>query len=65
MTPLWAKSGDTNDTPAFNIDAGKLAEEAHFVFVLDANAKMTLLQPHDMATWCRSRTTQGRQKPAG
>jgi len=40
------KSGDTDDTPAFNVDAGKLAEETRFdgTFILRANAKVTLLQ---------------------
>jgi hypothetical protein len=30
LPPLWPKSGDTIETPAFNIDAGKLAEKARF-----------------------------------
>jgi transposase len=40
------KTRGTKDTPAFEIDAGKLAEEARFdgVFVLRTNAKATPLQ---------------------
>jgi transposase len=40
------KSHGTKDTPAFEIDAGKLAEEARFdgIFVSPANAKVTPLQ---------------------
>jgi hypothetical protein len=40
------KSRGTKDTPAFEIDAGKLAEEARFdgIFVLRTNAKVTPLQ---------------------
>jgi hypothetical protein len=40
------KTHETRDTPAFEIDAGKLAEEARFdgIFVLRTNAKITPLQ---------------------
>jgi hypothetical protein len=40
------KTRGTKDTPAFEIDAGKLAEEARFdgIFVLRTNAKVTPLQ---------------------
>lgn len=40
------KTSETKDRPAFEIDAGKLAEEARFdgIFVLRANAKITPLQ---------------------
>ena len=40
------KTHETRDKPAFEIDAGKLAEEARFdgIFVLRTNAKITPLQ---------------------
>ena len=59
------KTHTTRDKPAFEIDAGKLAEEARFdgIFVLRTNAKITPLQA--VLRYLRRRIVSRGLRPGG